>query len=382
MRPAGTLITHLIGRPLIGLYFQRQHMEADFRFSLARLREYTEQVALLGGEDAEQNMVDGRFGALIANFIAVIFRRMRVAAFTQTFGQLSPIIPFIFTAPFYFAGKIELGAMTQTAGAFAQVSQRADLLRQLLHLSGRLQIGGRPPEFVRCRDRRGRGARRRRAGARCRARRRRAIELEDVGSASAGWPAHRRDQGTCAQGWRKRRCCPVRRVPANRRCSARLPASGLMARAASASPRATSHGGAAEALYPDRHVARGRHLSGGAGQLTRDEDIRTALVDARLGELAGELDHEEVWSQRLSGGEQQRLALARALLMQPDWLFLDESTSAVDETLEAEIYAVLARRLPKTTIVSIGHRSTLGGLHHRHLEMTAGRRSLHAARCG
>ena len=97
-------------------------MEADFRFSLARLREYTEQVALLGGEDAEQNMVGQRFAALIANYLAVVFRRMRVTAFTQTFGQLSPIIPFIFTAPFYFAGKIELGVMTQTAQAFAQVA--------------------------------------------------------------------------------------------------------------------------------------------------------------------------------------------------------------------------------------------------------------------
>jgi len=97
---SGTLITHLIGRPLIHLYFQRQHMEADFRFSLARLREYTEQVALLGGEDAEQNIVGQRFGALIANYLALVYRRMRVTAFTQTFGQLSPIIPFIFTAPF------------------------------------------------------------------------------------------------------------------------------------------------------------------------------------------------------------------------------------------------------------------------------------------
>ena len=102
---AGTLITHLIGRPLISLYFQRQHMEADFRFSLARLREYTEQVAFLGGEGGEQNILGQRFAALIANFLAVVFRRMRVAAFTHTFGQLSPIIPFIFTAPFYFARK-------------------------------------------------------------------------------------------------------------------------------------------------------------------------------------------------------------------------------------------------------------------------------------
>ena len=119
---SGTLITHLIGRPLISLYFQRQHMEADFRFSLARLREYTEQVALLGGESAERTILGGRFAALIANFLAVIFRRMRVTAFTQMFGQLSPIIPFVFTAPFYFARKIELGTMTQTAQAFGQVS--------------------------------------------------------------------------------------------------------------------------------------------------------------------------------------------------------------------------------------------------------------------
>jgi len=101
-----------------------------------------------------------------------------------------------------------------------------------------------------------------------------------------------------------------------------------------------------------------------------DEDIRAALTDAHLGALTGELDHEEVWSQRLSSGEQQRLALARALLRRPDWLLLDESTSAVEEKLEAELYAMLAKRLPKTTIISIGHRSTLASLHRRHLEMT------------
>ena len=102
-----------------------------------------------------------------------------------------------------------------------------------------------------------------------------------------------------------------------------------------------------------------------------DDDIRRALVDAHLGDLVNELDREEVWSQRLSSGEQQRVALARALLMRPDWLFLDESTSAVDEKLEAELYKMLAARLPKTTLVSIGHRSTLGAFHARRLDMTA-----------
>lgn len=89
-----------------------------------------------------------------------------------------------------------------------------------------------------------------------------------------------------------------------------------------------------------------------------------------------------MWSQRLSGGEQQRVALARALLMRPDWLFLDESTSAVDEKLEAELYAVLARQLPKTTIMSIGHRSAVVRLHQRHLEMCPEGRSFHIARHG
>ena len=120
---SGTLITHLIGRPLVGLYFERQHREADFRFSLARLREYSEQVALLNGEQAEATMVGRGFTALIANYIDLIRRRMRVTAFTQLFGQLSPIIPYVFSAPYYFLGKIELGTMTQTANAFGRVSE-------------------------------------------------------------------------------------------------------------------------------------------------------------------------------------------------------------------------------------------------------------------
>jgi vitamin B12/bleomycin/antimicrobial peptide transport system ATP-binding/permease protein len=101
-----------------------------------------------------------------------------------------------------------------------------------------------------------------------------------------------------------------------------------------------------------------------------DADVRRALEDARIGFLAEQLDREDIWSQRLSGGEQQRVAIARALLKQPDWLFLDEATSALDEKLEAELYGMLKQRLPKTTIVSIGHRSTLTAFHIRRLDMT------------
>jgi vitamin B12/bleomycin/antimicrobial peptide transport system ATP-binding/permease protein len=102
-----------------------------------------------------------------------------------------------------------------------------------------------------------------------------------------------------------------------------------------------------------------------------DDDIRRVLEDARLGFLADDLDHEDTWSQRLSGGEQQRIVLARAMLARPQWLFLDESTSALDEKLESDLYRTLIERLPNTAIVSISHRSTLGAWHSRHMEMTA-----------
>ncbi|MGH6843050.1 MAG: ABC transporter ATP-binding protein/permease, partial [Methylocella sp.] len=119
----GTLVTHLIGRPLVKLSFERQRYEADFRFSLARLREYAEQVALLSGEPAEKISLATRFAAIVKNYFQIIYCRKNLTAFTASYGQLSPIIPFVVAAPFYFAGKITLGVMTQTASAFGRVDQ-------------------------------------------------------------------------------------------------------------------------------------------------------------------------------------------------------------------------------------------------------------------
>jgi putative ATP-binding cassette transporter len=117
----GTVITHLIGRSLVGLYFDKQRREADFRFSLARLREYSEQIALLGGERAEEGTLLQRFRGIVFNYLAIVRKRKELMAFTATYGQLSPIIPYVITAPFYFAGRIQLGVMTQTASAFGRV---------------------------------------------------------------------------------------------------------------------------------------------------------------------------------------------------------------------------------------------------------------------
>ncbi len=366
---SGTLITHLIGRPLIRLYFQRQHMEADFRFSLARLREYTEQVALLGGEDAEKNMVGQRFGALIANYLALVYRRMRVTAFTQTFGQLSPIIPFIFTAPFYFARKIELGVMTQTAGAFAQVAGALTFfVNYYTYLAAFKSVVDRLNSFDAAIDQ--------------------AQALSDAGPArvaiAGGAPGIALEDVDLflPDG---RRVVETKHLALAGGESVVL--SGPSGSGKSTLFRAISgiwpygegrirspEGIHVMVVPPKPYIPIGTLRAAvtypAVPGTYSDDDLRRALVDAHLGDLVDQLGREEVWSQRLSSGEQQRLALARALLMRPDWLFLDESTSAVDEKLEAELYAALARRLPQTTIVSIGHRSALVGLHQRHLEMT------------
>jgi len=368
---SGTLITHWIGRALVGLFFRRQHVEADFRFSLARLREYTEQVALLAGEGAEQTSLDRRFGAVIINYIALTVRRTKLMVFTNAFSQISQIIPYIFTAPFYFAGKIQLGAMTQAAQAFGQVSGALTFfISYYTTLAGFKSVVDRLSSFDNAIEQ--------------------AAVLSEVGPGLVAEPAAAariafEDVGLA--------------VPDGRRIveAKNLVLKGgesVLVTGPSGSGKSTLFRAVA-GIWPYGEgrvrVPEGAHVmvvpqkpyipiaplrnavSYPAEPGTYADDvIRKALADAHLGNLADQLDHEDVWSQRLSGGEQQRLALARALLMRPDWLFLDESTSALDEELEADLYRTIAARLPNTTVVSIGHRSTLGTFHARRLDMTVG----------
>jgi putative ATP-binding cassette transporter len=293
---------------------------------------------------------------------------MRVYTFTQLFGQLSPIIPYIFTAPFYFLGKIELGTMTQTASAFGRVAEAMNFfVTYYTYLAGFKSVVDRLNSFDAAIDH--------------------AESLTSAGPKRVPVPAGSADialddiELALPDG---RRIVAAKRIDLAAGESVALTGpsgsgkSTLFRAIADIWPFGSGRVRAPErtdimVVPPKPYIP----ISSLRTAVTypsvpgtyADDEIRQALVDAHLASLADQLDREEVWSQRLSSGEQQRLAIVRALLKRPDWLFLDESTSAVEEKLEAELYAVLARRLPNTTIVSIGHRSAVVGLHRRHIEM-------------
>ena len=156
----GTVLTHLLGRRLRFLSFTRQRFEADFRFSLARMREYGEQIALLQGEPTEQAGLSRRFDAIVRNYFQIVSVRKTMMVFTGFYGQINPFIPYIVSAPFYFIGKITFGVLSQIARCVRQCQRRPDLLRRLLCVAGRVSIGRRSSDVVRRRTAQGRGAER------------------------------------------------------------------------------------------------------------------------------------------------------------------------------------------------------------------------------
>ena len=367
----GTWLTHLIGKPLVQLEFRRERYEADFRFALARLREYSEQVALLRGENAERRILNGRFGSIVSNFYAIVGRTVKLLTFTTSYFQANVVIPYIIVAPYFFLGKITLGQMTQTAGAFGRVeSALTFFIARYQSLASYKAVVERLTTF------RSAIAEARRLGTKL-------PRIER--SEHFGRDLMLRDLVLSLPDGRE--IVHIERLAIEAGTTTLV--SGPSGSGKSTLFRAISGiwpygrgtidrpAGATIMLLPQRpYVPSGTlkiavaypSVEGAYG----DQAVRQALELARLAPLSFEIDSEDNWPQRLSGGEQQRLAIARAILEKPDWLFLDEATSALDEKLEAEIYHVLTEVLPNTTIVSIGHRSTLIALHRRHIEMELG----------
>jgi len=373
----GTIVTHLIGRSLTRLFFEQQKREADFRFSLARLREYSEQIALLSGEPEEQGSLLRRFGRVFANYLAIVRKRKELMAFTAAYGQLSPIIPYLITAPFYFAGKIQLGVMTQTASSFGRVEGALTFfINYYTFLASFKAVLDRLSSFDRAIDSAQTQQERTRVVSRGGGRE---LALRDV---VLGLPDGRTIVNAASVALEPGQSVLLTGPSGSGKSTLFRAVAGIW-------PHVTGSillpQGASVMLAPQRPyipmgtLAQAVVYPGNVEDYSR-ADIEEALRAARMGAFVERLDEDNHWGQRLSGGEQQRIAIARALLAKPDWLFLDESTSALDEELEGDIYSMLRERLPKTTIVSIGHRSTLLAYHDRQIVMEAGADGLFAPR--
>ena len=360
----GTLLTHLIGWPLVGLNFQQQRFEADFRFNLVRARENAEQIALLRGEPAERARLLSRFALVVDNWIGIMQRTKKVTAFTSSYSQAAVIFPYILVAPAYFAEKIQLGGMMQTASAFGSVQDSLSFIitsyrtiaewRSVVErLSGfetaienaaalnvdKNIIHVKPDE---------RGA----------------IDLDKlVVSLPNGTPLIAADSFS---------------INANERTLVTGPSgagkSTLFRAIAGVWPFGSGSisipSNATLMMLPQRPYFPVGSLKAAivypaeAGAYS-SERVRDALIAVGMPQLAARLEEEAHWNRMLSLGEQQRLGLARALLHEPQYLFLDEATASLDEPSEAALYKLIEKKLPATTIVSIGHRSTLEAFHQR-----------------
>ncbi len=364
----GTALTHLIGRPLAMLNFRQQRVEADFRFSLVRVRENVESIALYNGEAEEHEGLRGRFGAVIANYWLIMQRTKLLNALVAGYGQLAVVFPIVVAAPRYFAGEMKLGGLTQISSAFSQVQGamswfvtsyadlagwRATVERLSTFHTAILTAHAMVDQGVTPERRTGNGYALHGA----------TLSLPD------GQNLLEHADLTLEAGHSV--------VVTGRSGSGK---STLFRALAGIWPFGAGHvqrpRGTTLFLPQRPYIPLGtlRHAVTYPGEPDAYSDAQTAaaLHDVGLDSLAAQLDDDDNWSQRLSGGEQQRLAIARALLARPDWLFLDEATASLDPEAESQLYGLLRDRLPHTTIVSIAHRPAVAAFHAKHLVFQRG----------
>jgi vitamin B12/bleomycin/antimicrobial peptide transport system ATP-binding/permease protein len=366
----GTALTQWIGSPLVNLDFQQQRFEADFRFNLVRVRENSEQIALLQGESAERQRLSERFGRVVNNWYAIMQRTKRVTAFTSSYSQAAVVFPYVLVAPAYFADKIQLGGMMQTASAFSSVQTALSFFVSTYRtLAEWRAVVARLDGFE--------------MSIKSAASLATSTDSIDVVAATGsddidlGQLLVKLPNGAplvAADGFILR---------ANQRTLVTGPSgagkstlfraiagiwpfgSGSIAIPAKATlmmlpqrPYFPVGSLKAAIVYPSEASA------------FSSERISDVLISIGLPQLAPRLEEEAHWNRMLSLGEQQRLGIARALLHAPQYLFLDEATASIDEASEAELYRLLEEKLATTTIVSIGHRSTLAAFHQRNVVLT------------
>jgi putative ATP-binding cassette transporter len=357
---AGTLFTRWIGSPLIRLNFDQQRYEADFRFSMVRLRENAENVAFYGGEAREFDTFKTRFARIVANWWGIIIRRKKLTWFTTGYSQLAIIFPFVVAAPRYFNKTIQLGGLMQISSAFNQVQDSLSFI-----ITSYTEIAEYQSVVQRLA-----GFRERMNGIAAESSAPQPIEIERRG---AGLEVDMLDLNLPdGQLLRPNISLAAGRGEALLITGASgLGKSTLLRAIAGLWPfgRGRIRVGDGRCLFlPQRPylplgtLADALVYPRAAAELPRDS-LAEALRAVGLPELVERLDEEANWAQRLSIGEQQRLAFARVLLARPEIVFLDEATSALDEAAEISLYRLLREAPWRPTIVSVGHHGTLRRFH-------------------
>lgn len=362
----GSVLTHYIGRRQIPLNFQQQKVEADFRHRLVRVREYSEAIALDRGEAVERSQLQLRFGRVLANYLALIQAQKRLIWFTSFFGQAAVVFPFVVAAPRFFSGAIQLGELMQISSAFGQVqgamswfvdsystlatwratTDRLTGFEAAFHThSANEATTETPPANV-------------------------AVRTTDLGLKLPNGTTLLAHTGVQAGSGDT----VLLTGPSGSGKSTLFRAfAGIWPFSSGKVERAPDAMFLPQRPYLPEGPLRDALAYPQPASSYPDAQLQQALTDALLPHLADQLDRSDAWGQKLSGGEQQRLAIARVLLKKPQWVFADEATSALDEAAEATLYQRLSALVAERQggLVSIAHRPGVAAFHQRHWTLEA-----------